>query len=363
MASWVGFFLVSSFFCQLSFATQPWATGVSSRHLRGDTPILPSSQECRADSVVLRAAAEPSKAFDITNAFNRLIARFGIHNVTGNRPLVSYVGDPAYNTRKELAILKGNRKFVFTQEEIRSYPVDIGKAFSDLGGNINCQELTRHDQKVVDFAAYRTLSFPGTFKDITMAVNALLKRNGHQNVTGGLSMNDITGDPAPGEPKLLQVVRGPWTLEIWENFCYDLSPLFEDGWYGKVEPLEPVEDTRLEAGWLKSHSQGKNEPVKVDFADYRSVRQPSKYIEVTEKINDAIAVNGLAEMNRNLPLWEMVGDPAPGQDKMLRVCKGYHILDIPYQEVYNLAPLFISPAIRSKGPTAVKVADNSTSIS
>lgn len=163
-----------------------------------------------------------------------------------------------------------------------------------------CAVPTAH---LVDKAVYRTMESEHWGEDVSIKVNEFLTRNGLNNFTGGLGLNEAFGDPAPGRGKLLRVYKGRRFVDIKEKGkpspAYDLAPFI----LTQITPL-------------------------VDSAFLLVSKKRSKYVNVTDRVNELITVNGLRDITQNRSLTDAFGDPFQGEHKTLVLRRGGRKLEV-----------------------------------
>lgn len=71
--------------------------------------------------------------------------------------------------------------------------------------------------QVVDSAVYRSVKDGSKAFDVTRTVNRLITKYGPANFTGGRTMNEAFGEPAPGDWKMLRLVKGNHYWNVWED--------------------------------------------------------------------------------------------------------------------------------------------------
>lgn len=73
----------------------------------------------------------------------------------------------------------------------------------------------------------------------------------------------------------------------------------------------------------------------VDFAVWGSIENLEKSTDVTDVVNALIGINGAADFTSSKPLCDIVGDPAYGEQKALRLMKDNRYYVLPQDDVYN----------------------------
>lgn len=89
----------------------------------------------------------------------------------------------------------------------------------------------RQEPPMIDVATYQSVSDDTKQLTVTDTLNKLLETNPVNNITGGLSLNEMFGDVAYDEWKKIVVTKGDESVEIYENTDgneYDISSLFPE---------------------------------------------------------------------------------------------------------------------------------------
>lgn len=178
----------------------------------GVTGFTISSYECVdppapalvVDSAQYSVRDDESSSMDVTRKVNELIQINGAGDITNQQTMLTIFGDPWPNRGKILRVTKGNRTLKF-----RERPVVQDKTF-DL------RQLFGHKFRV-DSAVYRSADPTNyLFIDVTDNVNSLVEANGVNDITAQGDLNDMFGDPAHGQTKVLRVAWGPHMADLRE---------------------------------------------------------------------------------------------------------------------------------------------------
>ena len=141
---------------------------------------------------------------------------------------------------------------------------------------------------------------PGQMADVTYLVSLRIQ---HNNLNFRVSNDDLGGDPAPGQRKLLRIwLRRSW----WDNRSYD----FPEGSTVNLQLSSDTSDNYPGQGTGTYPGQGSQQFVRADYGI------PGQFADVTSRIQ-RLAQNGVFSCRVSHDCFDV--DPAPGVRKLLRV--------------------------------------------
>eukprot|EP00927_Polykrikos_kofoidii_P017322 TRINITY_DN17870_c0_g2_i1.p1 TRINITY_DN17870_c0_g2~~TRINITY_DN17870_c0_g2_i1.p1 ORF type:complete len:774 (+),score=114.27 TRINITY_DN17870_c0_g2_i1:84-2405(+) len=237
---------------------------------------------------------------DVTEWVNHLMQGSGAADFTGGRCLYEVLGVSIAAGVGELVVLARGHEEIFVEKNA----FGILKKYYDLRPFLTRAWSCEPPCFKVVKATYGSLRFPNRCCDVTEMVNQLIEEHGVRNFTGGRTLAQAldVSDPAIGEKKELIITALACHTEVFRTRKFSK---FVNNKHFDLEK-QGLEWHRNESGDL------------VERAVYKSMADPVKQVDVTDRVNVLCDENILSDFTRGEMLDHALGvDPAPGEAKEL----------------------------------------------